>query len=146
MTYAVAHLVHLFCAITFVGGVFFEALVLSVLHSKHVSREARREVERAISQRARRVMPFVVLGVFVSGGFLLTRYIDILRDPFASAFGVQLLLKLCLAISVLIHFVVAVSKMYRGTLTVAWSKYIHVAVFCQMVAIVFLAKSMFYFS
>ncbi len=146
MSYAVAHIVHLFCAITFVGGVFFEALVLSVLHSQHVSREARREVERAISQRARRVMPFVVVGVFVSGGFLLTRYADILRDPFASAFGTQLLIKLCLAISVLAHFVIAVTKMHRGTLTVAWSKYIHLAVFCQMVGIVFLAKSMFYFN
>lgn len=144
MTYMVAHIVHLFCAITFVGGVFFEALVLSVLHSKHVSREVRREVERAISQRARRVMPFVVMGVFVSGGFLLTRYADILRNPFASAFGTQLLVKLCLAISVLAHFVIAVSKMHRGTLTAAWSKYIHAAVFCQMVGIVFLAKSMFY--
>lgn len=44
--YAVAHIIHLFCAIAFVGGVFFETLVLSVLHTKRVSREARREAER----------------------------------------------------------------------------------------------------
>lgn len=43
-------------------AVCFEALVLSVLHSKRLSSETRREVERAISQRARQVMPFVVLG------------------------------------------------------------------------------------
>ena len=58
--YAIAHIVHLFCAVIFVGGVLFEALVLSVLHTKAVSREARQEVERAISRRATRVMPVVV--------------------------------------------------------------------------------------
>ncbi|QMT31450.1 CopD family copper resistance protein [Alysiella filiformis] len=145
-SYALAHIVHVFCAITFVGGVFFEALVLSVLHSKRLSSETRREVERAISQRARQVMPFVVLGVFVSGGVMAARYGEVLRDPFASSFGTQLLLKLCLAGSVLVHFVIAVSKMKRGTLTVAWSKYIHAAVLCQMVGIVLLAKTMFYVS
>ncbi|HEZ2976366.1 TPA: hypothetical protein WH350_001445 [Neisseria meningitidis] len=58
--YAVAHIVHLYCAIAFVGGVFFEVLVLSVLHTGLVSCEARREVENAMSYRAVRVMPFVV--------------------------------------------------------------------------------------
>ena len=51
-TYSVAHIIHLFCAIAFVGGVFFETLVLSAVHSKKVSREARREVEKAITRRA----------------------------------------------------------------------------------------------
>jgi hypothetical protein len=46
----------------------------------------------------------------------------------------------------LLHFVVAVSKMRRGTLTVAWSKYIHRAVFCHVLLIVLLAKTMFYLS
>ena len=45
--YQWAQVVHLFCAIAFVGGVFFEALVLSGMHSKGVSREARREEGRA---------------------------------------------------------------------------------------------------
>lgn len=44
--YALAHIIHLFCAIAFVGGVFFETLVLSVIHSKRVSRESRREVKK----------------------------------------------------------------------------------------------------
>ncbi len=63
--YTVAHIVHLYCAIAFVGGVFFEMLVLSVMHTKRVSREARREVERAMSYRAVRVMPPVVVAFSV---------------------------------------------------------------------------------
>lgn len=142
--YPYAHIIHLYCAIVFVGGVFFEALVLSVLHSPRVRRETRREIESALSYRAVRVMPFVVLGVFLSGLIMSHRYANILQHPFDSAFGIQFLIKIILACSILVHFVIAVYKMNTHTLTVAWSKYIHLAVLCQMIFIVLLAKSMFY--
>ncbi|STZ77066.1 CopD family copper resistance protein [Bergeriella denitrificans] len=143
--YAVAHIVHLFCAIAFVGGVFFEMLVLSVLHTKRVSREARREVEKAMSYRAVRVMPPVVVLLFLSGLVMVwVRYVPVLHHPFDSPFGTMLLAKIVLAFSVLLHFAVAVVKMARGTLTVGWSKYIHAVVFSHMLLIVFLAKAMFY--
>ncbi|MFV2029452.1 CopD family copper resistance protein [Neisseria sp. S1] len=142
--YAVAHIVHLFCAVIFVGGVFFEALVLSVLHTDKVGREVRREVDRALSYRAPRVMPWVVGLLFISGLAMAHRYAAVLSSPFGSAFAVQLALKILLAFSVLIHFLIAVVKMRRGTLTAAWSKYIHIAVLLHMIAIVVLAKTMFY--
>lgn len=144
--YSYAHIIHLYCAITFVGGVFFEALVLSVMHSKRVSREARREVERALSYRAVRVMPWVVSGVFLSGLTMAHRYASVLRHPFSGGFATMLSLKILLAFGILAHFVIAVYKMKTHTLTVGWSKYIHAAVFTQMLLIVFLAKAMFYFA
>lgn len=144
--YPYAHIVHLFCAIAFVGGVIFEALILSALHDKSVSSEARREAHAAISRRAVKVMPLIVLTLFVSGLVLLHRYAAVLAAPLTSAFALQLSLKLALAVGILCHFVIAVYKMRRHTLTVAWSKYIHTAVLIQMLLIVFLAKSMFYFA
>ncbi|WP_274570918.1 CopD family copper resistance protein [Neisseria leonii] len=141
--YPYAHILHLFCAIAFVGGVIFEALILSALHG--ISRDARREAHAAISRRAVKVMPFIVLVLFVSGLLMLHRYGSILSNPFASAFGLQLSLKLLLAAGILCHFVIAVYKMRTQTLTAAWSKYIHTAVLIQMLLIVLLAKSMFYF-
>lgn len=142
--YPWAHIIHLYCAIAFVGGVIFEALILSSLHSKQISKEARREAERVISRRAVRVMPFIVIGVFLSGLTMLHRYVDLLRDPFASSLALQLTLKLCLAGGVLLHFLIAVYKIRTQTLTVKWSKYIHAAVLVQMLGIVLLAKTMFY--
>ena len=143
--YAWAHIVHLFAALVFVGGVFFEILVLSALH-RQVSREVRRETDAALSRRARRVMPWVVALLFASGLILGGHYWAALQQPLASAFALQLSLKIVLAFSVLLHFVIAVTKMRRGTLTAAWSRYIHAAVFCQMVLIVLLAKTMFYWA
>lgn len=145
--YGVLHIIHLFCAIAFVGGVFFEALVLSVLHTQRVGREARRETEKAISFRAVRVMPFIVVGVFASGvGLALLRYLPLLANPLTGAFNMQLSLKIMLAFGVLVHFLIAVTKMRRGTLTKNWSRYIHAAVLIQMILIVLLAKTMFYVS
>lgn len=145
--YAVAHIIHLYCATAFVGGVFFEVLVLSVLHTGRVSREARREVEKAMSYRAVRVMPFAVELLFASGIVMAAnRYLPISGEPFATSFGTMLTLKILLAFSVLAHFAIAVVKMARSTLTVGWSKYIHAVVFTHMLLIVFLAKAMFYIS
>ncbi|MDY0271381.1 MAG: hypothetical protein RBR37_02560 [Advenella sp.] len=57
MSYSLAHIVHLFCAIVFVGGVFFEVLVLSAVHGSQVSRQARREVMPVIGNRVKSFMP-----------------------------------------------------------------------------------------
>ena len=142
--YAIAHIVHLFCAIAFVGGVFFETLVLSVIRTKRVSREARRELEKALSYRATRVMPWIVGGLFLSGLTMAHRYMAAFAHPLANAFNTQRTLKVLLAFSVLVHFIIAVTKMRRHTLTAGWSKYIHIAVLVHMILIVLLAKTMFY--
>lgn len=142
--YPYAHIVHLFCAIGFVGGVIFEALILSAMHSSSVSREARKEVEHAISQRATRVMPWMVLGIFISGFIMLHRYAALLTHPMQNSFTLQLSLKILLATSIFLHFIIAVYKMRTHTLTLAWSKYIHRAVLTQMLLIVLLAKTMFF--
>ncbi|MCP2040835.1 hypothetical protein L1281_001425 [Neisseria sp. HSC-16F19] len=144
-TYPWAHIVHLLCAVIFVGGVFFEMLVLSVLHTRAVSREARREVEPALSRRLRRVMPWVILLLFGSGLMMLHRYAPLFAQPF-TAFTWQLGVKIALALSILVHFITAVTKMRRNTLTAAGSRYIHTAVLIQATLIVLLAKTMFYLS
>ena len=110
--YAIAHIIHLYCAIAFVGGAFFEMLVLSVMHTGRVSRESRREVERAMSYRAVRVMPPVVITLFISGIVMVSTdtcpFEPTLRHLIRYAPYPQILL----AVSVLVHFAIAVVKMH----------------------------------
>lgn len=144
--YPYAHIIHLLCAVAFVGGVIFEVLVLSALHGQDVSPETRRQARSAIARRAVRVMPFIVITLFASGLILLHRYAAAtFAAPLSSAFTIQFSLKLILAASVLCHFLIAVYKMRTGTLTAAWSRYIHTAVLIQVLLIVILAKTMFMF-
>ena len=92
-------------------------------------------------------MPPVVITLFISGIVMaFNRYLPFLSEPFATSLGTLLTLKILLAVSVLVHFAIAVVKMARHTLTVGWSKYIHAVVFSHMLLIVFFAKAMFYLS
>jgi hypothetical protein len=111
---------------------------------KHVSRRAMGEVEQAIGRRARRLMPWVLLILYGAGVGMAWNYRAVLAHPFQSGFGTLLTLKSFLAISVLGHFVRAVTWAASGRMTLRRHRYIHLSVFVQMIAIVVLAKAMFY--
>ena len=114
--YPVFLTLHIFAALMFVGTVFFEVLILEGIRPQ-VSPRFMLAVERAIGNRARKIMPWVLLVLYGSGiGMVLNRYLPLLEHPFSSAFGIMLSLKILLALSV----------------------------FCHMVGIVLLAKWMFY--
>ena len=144
MTYGVLLVLHLFAAITFVGIVFFEVLILEGIR-KPVGREIMRTVELNIAHRARRLMPFVMLVLFGAGIGMAWRYRDVLAHPFASTFATLLWIKIALALSVLGHFITAMTLSGTGRLKSRHFRIIHLSVFCHVVAIVFLAKAMFYF-
>ena len=134
---------HLFAAIMFVGTVFFEVLILEGIR-KPVGREAMRTVETAIGRRARRVMPFVMIMLYGAGVAMAWGYRDVLAHPLDSSFATLLSIKIALALSVLVHFITAVTLSGLGKLKSRHFKLIHLSVFCHVVLIVFLAKAMFY--
>ena len=140
--YPLILLLHLSCAIVFVGAVVFEVLVLESLH-RQFEHDVMARLEAAVMARARRFMPFVVALLFLSGFALF----DIRCDGFAcvgSRFGNWLLLKVVLAFGVLGVFVNAMWAMRRGKMDVCRFKHTHRIVLALMVGIVFLAKTMFY--
>jgi len=134
---------HLFAAIMFVGTVFFEVLILEGIR-KPVGRDAMRAVETAIGRRARRIMPFVILALYGAGISMAWQYRAALAHPLDSSFATLLSIKIVLALSVLVHFITAVTLGGRGKLKSRHIKLIHVSVFCHVVLIVLLAKAMFY--
>ena len=136
---------HLFAAIMFVGTVFFEVLILEGVR-KRVGREIMRAMELAIGGRARRLMPFVMLVLYGAGIGMAWEYRDGLVHPFASSFALLLWIKILLALSVLAHFLTAITLSGTGKLKSRHFQLIHLSVFCHVVLIVFLAKAMFYLS
>ena len=69
-----------------------------------------------------------------------------LAAPSASAFGTLLTLKLILAASVLVHFLLTMARMRWGSVSARYVRWVHLSLFAHMVAIVLLAKGMFYLS
>jgi hypothetical protein len=143
MSHFVLITLHLFAAIAFVGTVFFEVLILGSVR-KTVGREAMRPIEIAIGARARRLMPFVILVLYGAGIGMAWQYRDELAHPFDSSFATLLSIKIVLALSVLVHFITAITLGSHGKLRSRHFKLIHLSVFSHMVLIVFLAKAMFY--
>ena len=143
MSYPVFLTLHLFAALIFVGTVFFEVLILESVR-KHVPLEVMRQIERAIGNRARRLMPWVLLVLYGAGISMAWQHRAALEHPLASSFGLLLTLKIVLALSVLVHFITAMVSMKRHTMTPRRSHYIHLSIFWHMVFIVLLAKGMFY--
>ncbi|MGZ0714235.1 CopD family copper resistance protein [Pseudomonas palleroniana] len=144
MLYLLFLLAHLFAALIFIGTVFFEVLILASLHRQLPAR-VMVLVEQGVGRRAQRLMPWVLLVLFGAGlGMVWLRYRPVLAAPFASSFGTLLTLKLILAASVLLHFVLTIARMRRGRASAAYLRAVHLSLFGHMVAIVLLAKSMFY--
>ncbi len=145
MLYLLLKFVHLTAAACFVGGVFFEVMILSRA-ARQLDEAPRAQLSRALGQRARQVMHWVVLGLYGAGIGLAWHYRAALAQPFASSFGTLLTLKICLALSILGHFILVVLLMRSGRMTPARSRLIHLSVLVQMLAILFLAKAMFLLS
>jgi hypothetical protein len=134
-------LLHLACAIVFVGAVAFEVLVLEGLHSRFDA-DTMQRIEHAVMGRARRFMPVVVALLFLSGFALF----DIHCNGFAcvgTRFGYWLLLKVALAFGVLGVFVSAILAGARGRMNPCRFRNTHRIILLMMVGIVFLAKAMF---
>ncbi|MGH8157642.1 MAG: CopD family copper resistance protein [Rhodanobacter sp.] len=135
-------LLHLSCAIVFVGAVVFEVLVVESL-GRHFDAATMQRIEQAVMARVRRFMPAVVILLFVSGGVLF----DIRcggTGCVGSRFGNLLLLKVALAFGVLGVFVNAMWTMRHGRMDVCRFRHTHRVVLGLMIGIVFLAKTMFY--
>ena len=143
MSYGVLLILHLLAAIAFVGTVFFEVVMLEGVR-KHLSQESMRAVERAIGNQATAVMPWVLLTLYAAGIGLAWQHRAALAQPLASSFGLLLMLKIALALSVLGHFATAMVWRRRGGLSGRRSRRLHMSVFCHVLAIVLLAKGMFY--
>ncbi|MFK8331469.1 CopD family copper resistance protein [Pseudomonas sp. BJa5] len=146
MLYPLFLTLHLFAAVIFIGTVFFEVLFLRSI-ARQLPPRLMLLLEQAIGQRARQLMPWVLLVLFGAGlGMVWVRYLPVLAAPLQSSFGTLLLLKIIVAFSVLGHFLAAMLWFRRGRMTAARVKYIHISVFMHMVVILLLAKAMFYLS
>ena len=89
-------------------------------------------------------MPFVIVALYAAGIAMAWQYRDELTHPLDSSFATLLTIKIILAISVLVHFVTAVTLGARGKLRLRQVRFIHASVFTHVILIVLLAKAMFY--
>ncbi|UVL59501.1 hypothetical protein LOY54_15720 [Pseudomonas sp. B21-032] len=146
MLYPLLLTLHLFAAVMFIGTVLFEVLFLEHIR-KQLPARLMLQLEQAIGQRARQLMPWVLLVLFSAGaGMVWLRYVPLLAAPLQSSFATLLLVKIILAASVLGHFLLAMLWFRSGQMSSGRVKFIHHSVFAHVLLILLLAKAMFYLS
>lgn len=134
---------HLLCAMTFGGAVIFEVVILESLH-RRLPPETMHAVETGIVLRARKLMPWVVGLLFVSGLAMLHVRFPHFAGLGDSTLGRLLTVKVGLAGIVLACFVTALTLFALGGMTPARFTLIHRVVFTCVVSITVLAKAMFF--
>lgn len=145
MLYNAIVTIHLLCAISFIGVVFFEVLLLEGMR-KPLGDELMEKIETSLVARARKIMPWIVATLFASGIFLFYSHFNALELSWNNAFTVLLGIKVTLAISVLIHFITAIRASLSGCMSSRRFQITHISVGIHMLLIVILAKAMFYVS
>ncbi len=141
--YGIFLTLHLLCAITFIGAVFFEVLVIEPLE-KRLPPGMGEKLAEAIPGQVRRFMPMVVALLFLTGASMYWIHASTRPDFFSSRFGILLTIKMTLAFGVLGVFVTAMRAAAKGTMDPCRFRYTHRIVAVLMLAIVLLAKGMYY--
>lgn len=137
---------HLMCATIFIGIVAFEVLILEGIRA-YLPAQYMQRVELGIHTRAKKVMPWVVALLYITGFTMATHHFKQLNwAPFESSFGTILSIKIFFVLSVLTHFILAMKHSICGTMSSDRFRYTHLSVFIHMIIIVLLAKGMYYIS
>lgn len=142
MAYTIALTIHLFCAIIFIGFVFADVLVLPAM-KKVLNEEEHQKVTNAISARARAIFPASVLILVLSGGFMLSKYINSELGAFNTSLQQLLMLKVVVALVIVSGILYSLSRKLFKKQPHPIMKHFHKFVLVCGVVIVVLAKFMF---
>ena len=129
--YPYAQIIHLFCAIIFVGYLFFDVIILRAA-SKKMPPELSQKAKQAIGSVAVRIMPICVLLLVLTGGMMISNWID----------NKVFMIKFCLAMVIVAAVIVNLSCKFIFKRPSPLGN-IHPIALTLAVAIVLLAKVMF---
>ena len=129
--YPYAQIIHLFCAIIFVGYLFFDVVILRAA-SKKLPPELAQKAKQAIGSVAVKIMPICLLLLVLTGGMMISNWID----------NKAFMIKFCLAMVIVAAVIVNLSCKFIFKRPSPLGD-IHPIALTLAVAIVLLAKVMF---
>ena len=142
MEYTLVLIIHLLCAIIFIGFVFADLFVLPAM-KKVLDEEGYQKVTNTISSRARMIFPLSVLILVLSGGYMFSKYINSQDGIFNSSLQIFLLIKVILALIIVSGILYSLSRKILRKQPHPIMKHFHKFVLILGITIVVLAKFMF---
>ncbi len=142
MEYTVALIIHILCAIIFLGFVFTDVVVLTAV-KKTMGKEMHEKVMNAIIKRGIKIFPPIVLLLIATGGFMFTKYINSDLGVFNSTLQQLLMLKVFLVVLIILGVIYSLYTKFTNTKPVAFMEHFHAFVLVSGFFIVVIAKVMF---
>lgn len=140
--YPFALMVHLIFAIFFIGYIFTDVVVFSVI-KQALNEEAELKLKETISKRARKIFPLSVLIIVLSGGFMFSKYINSQDGVFQTNLQILLLIKVFFALIIVSGIIYSLSKKFLNKKPHPIMAHFHNIVLFLGLIIVILAKLMF---
>ncbi|MCF6339261.1 MAG: hypothetical protein L3J10_00690 [Sulfurimonas sp.] len=73
--YPYAHIIHLILTIVFLGYVFTDLAVISALKGKF-SKETQQKINQSLGKRSFKIFPITLLVLILTGGMMMSRYLN----------------------------------------------------------------------
>ena len=141
--YPYAHIIHLILAIMFLGYVFTDLAVISALKNKF-DKENQQKINQSLGKRSFKIFPLTLLFLVLTGGMMMSRYINSTAGFAQTDLQKILLFKIAL---VLIIVIGVGSNLYvkftAGTKSNFMQHHFHKLVIVLGIFIVIAAKAMF---
>ncbi len=142
MSYTIVLIIHLFCAIIFIGFVFADVIVLPAM-KKVLNEEEYQKIILTISNRARKIFPLSLLTLVLTGGFMLSKFVNSEAGFFTTNLQQLLMIKALLAFFIVCGVIYSLSKKLLKRTPHPIMKHFHKFVLVNGIIIVILAKLMF---
>jgi hypothetical protein len=142
MEYTLVQIIHLLCAIIFVGFIFADVVVFPAVKKK-LGEESHTKMINAIVGRGLKIYPPIVLILIASGGYMFTKYINSELGVFNSSLQLLLLLKVLFVLLIVLGVIYTMYCKLMKKEPVAFMQRFHLYALILSVAIVILAKLMF---
>ncbi|GMB91574.1 CopD family copper resistance protein [Helicobacter ailurogastricus] len=134
--------IHLSCAVIFLGYLFFDVVILPNV-KKLYGDEIANKAEQGIGQRAVKIMPICVLLLLITGGMMVSQYIGGDKGYFETPFQKVLMLKICFACGIFVMVGIALTCKFLNKKN-PLEKIIHPSVLILGGLIIVCAKLMWY--
>ncbi len=141
-SYSLILIIHLLCAIFFIGFIFTDIFVFPIL-SKKFSKTEVQNIKASIGERGIKIFPLMVLVLLITGTMMFSKYINAEVGYFQSTFQYLLWLKVFLVLIIASGIVYSLFCKVTKRVPVAFMSHFHKYVFVLTVLIVIIAKLMF---
>lgn len=142
MEYTLVQIIHLLCAIIFIGFIFADVIIFPAVKNK-LGEEFHAKMIEAIVGRGLKIYPPIVLLLIATGGYMFTKFINSELGFFNSPLQILLLVKLLFVLLIVLGVIYTMYCKLTKKEPVAFMNYFHTYALILGIAIVILAKLMF---